>query len=121
MSLCILGGAGVVRLAVAAFTLSWVHSFEKTRWEEDWSVGSTGLHLLEARIESMGAGMEMPGNARFDGEWWRWQPNVPTLPQVLLRRSDAIPEGWRLCADGACRRIADETETADIVTLNVCP
>ena len=121
MSLCILGASGVLRLAVAGFTLSWVHSIEKTRWEEDWSVGQSGLQIREARIESMGAGMETPPDARFDGTWWRWQPKVPELPEVLLRRSDAQPQGWRLCAGGVCRAVGDLAETADIVTLKPCP
>jgi hypothetical protein len=121
MSLCVLGAAGVLRLAVASFTLSWVHSIEKTRWEEDWSVEAAGLQIREARIESMGAGMEMPAGARFDGMWWRWAPPVPELPEVLLRRSDAQPQGWRLCAGGACRPIGDLAEQADVVVLKPCP
>jgi hypothetical protein len=121
MSLCILGGAGVLRLAVAAFSLGWTHSIEKTRWEEDWTVGADGLHLVQARIESMGAGMETPDGATFDGTWWRWTPKVPVLPEVLLRRSDAVPQGWRLCADGVCRPVGAIEETSDIVTLKPCP
>jgi len=35
LSLC-LASAGVVKtLAVAAFTLAWTHSIEKTEWQED--------------------------------------------------------------------------------------
>lgn len=120
MSLCVLGGAGVLRLAVAAFTLSWTHSIEKTRWEEDWQVGGDRLALVEARIEGFGAGMEPPPGARFDGRWWRWAPAVPPLPEVLLRRSDAVPQGWELCADGTCRSIATAGETDDIVVLKSC-
>ena len=120
MSLCILTGAGIVRLAVAGFTLTWTHSIEKTRWEEDWTIASGALSLVEARIESMGAGMEMPQGARFDGTWWRWTPKVPPLPEVLLRRSDAVPEGWGLCAQGQCQRIGARGETADVITLKSC-
>ena len=46
---------------------------------------------------------------------------APELPEVLLRRSSAVPEGWRLCADGACRAIGDLSETADVVVLKPCP
>ena len=120
MSLCIIGAA-TLRLAVAGFTLSWTHSIEKTRWEEDWTVEPAGLQIREARIESMGAGMETPDGARFDGRWWRWAPKVPLLPQVNLRRSDAVPQGWRLCANGACRPVGDVAEKADVVVLEPCP
>ena len=120
MSLCIAAGAGLLRLAVAGFTLTWTHSIEKTRWEEDWLVGKEGLTIVEARIESLGAGMEPGPDARFDGTWWRWTPKVPALPEVLLRRSDAIPQGWGLCAAGECSRIGATGETADVVALRVC-
>ena len=120
MSLCILAGAGLVRLAVAGFTLSWTHSIEKTRWEEDWQVRGDRLALVEARIESMGAGMEPGEGAKFDGTWWRWTPQVSPLPEVLLRRSDAVPQGWGLCAGGQCRRIGAAGETADGVVLSAC-
>ena len=103
MSLCIVAGAAVTRLAVAAFTLGWTHSVEKTRWEEDWAVGSGMLALTEARIEGLGAGMETPQGAVRRGRFWTWKPRVPPIPEVLLRRSDAVPEGWTLCANGACR------------------
>ena len=120
MSLCILAGAGLIRLAVAGFTLTWTHSIEKTRWEEDWIVAGDHLTLVEARIESMGAGMEPGPDARFDGTWWRWTPRVPPLPELLLRRSDAIPQGWGLCANGECRRIGAAGETVDVVVLSGC-
>ena len=120
MSLCILAGAGMIKIAADVFMLGWTHSVEKTRWEEDWRVGENGLKLTQARIEGMGAGMETPPDAVFDGVWWRWRPKMPALPEVLLRRSDAVPEGWRLCAAGTCMRVADAAETKDIVALRPC-
>ena len=120
MSLCIAAGAGVIRLAVAAFTLSWTHSVEKTRWEEDWTVGRGMLAIVAARIEGMGAGMETPPDAVREGRFWTWKPRVPPLSELLLRRSDAVPEGWELCAGGECRRIGAAGETADVVTLRAC-
>lgn len=120
MSLCVATGAGLLRLAVAAFTLSWTHTVEKTRWEEDWAVGADGLVLVEARVEGSGAGMEPGEGAVFDGRFWRWRPSLPTLKQLALRRSDAVPEGWTFCAQGACRRIGGAEETAEAVTLSAC-
>ena len=46
MSLCILAAGKVTVLAVSAFTLSWTHSVEKVRWEEDWLVTPAGLDPL---------------------------------------------------------------------------
>lgn len=120
MSLCLIAGAGVTRLAVAAFTLSWTHSVEKTRWEEDWVVGRGMLAIVEARIEGMGAGMEMPADAVRAGKFWSWKPRILPLPELLLRRSEAVPEGWGLCADGDCRRIGAVGEPADVVILRAC-
>lgn len=121
MALCIAGAAGIAKVAVAAFTLSWTHSVEKTRWEEDWRITPAGLEIAEARVEGSGAGMDPPAGARFDGRFWRWKPALRPMREVLLRRSDAVPEGWRLCAAGQCRTIADVAEKADFVTLTACP
>jgi hypothetical protein len=56
LSLC-LASAGVVKvLSVAAFTLVWAHSVEKTAWQEDWRATPQGLELVQARIKSFGAG-----------------------------------------------------------------
>ena len=120
MNLCIVTAAAMIEVATSSFTLGWTHSIEKTRWEEDWRVSEQGLVLEEARIENMGAGMEPGPDARFDGTWWRWKPKVPPLPELLLRRSDAIPQGWGLCTDGQCRRIGAAGETADVVALRAC-
>ena len=120
VSLCLMAGAVVTRLAVASFTLAWTHSVEKTRWEEDWRVGPRGLEIIEARVKGSGAGMEPGPDARFDGTWWRWRPKLPVANSVRLGRSDAVPEGWELCAEGACRAVADARESADSVTLSVC-
>ncbi len=119
MSLCVVGAKTLV-LAASAFTLSWTHSVQKTVWEEDWRVEQGGLRIVAARVEGSGAGMEAGEGATFDGRFWRWKPDLPLLPKVLLRRSDAVPQGWKLCADGMCRAVADRDETADIVTLRPC-
>ncbi len=120
MSLCLIAGATVTRIAAASFTLMWVHSIEKTRWEEDWRTEGDRLRLVEARIEHLGAGMEMPADAMFDGKWWRWKPAMEALSQVALRRSDSQPQGWRLCAANVCRPVADASEKADLVTMKAC-
>ncbi|TIT38538.1 MAG: DUF1850 domain-containing protein, partial [Mesorhizobium sp.] len=70
MSLCILAAGKTMTLTVAAFTLSWTHSVEKTHWQEDWKVLPSGLQIVEARIKGSGAGMEPPEGAVLRDGWW---------------------------------------------------
>jgi hypothetical protein len=106
MSLC-LASAGVVKaLSLAAFTLAWTHSVEKTEWQEDWRVTSQGLEIVEARIKGSGAGMEPPSDARLVEGWFRWAPQVPTLPEVILGNSDLAGE-WRICSGSKCQTFSD--------------
>jgi hypothetical protein len=93
-------------LAVAAFTLVWTHSIEKTAWQEDWRVTAQGLELVAARIKGFGAGMEPPPEALLVDRWFQWPITRPPQPEVLLSNSGAAGE-WRLCADGACRTMSE--------------
>jgi hypothetical protein len=106
LSLC-LASAGVVKtLAVAAFTLVWTHSIEKTEWQEDWRVTANQLELVQARVKGSGAGMEPPPEARLVGGWFQWQPKRAPMPEVLLGNSGAAGE-WQLCSDGNCRTLSE--------------
>jgi hypothetical protein len=105
VSLCIAAAGKMVTLAVAAFTLSWTHSVEKTRWEEDWRVTPAGLELVEARVKGSGAGMEPPQDAVLKNGWWVYAPKIPPRREVALAASGATGEGWSLCAEGQCRVI----------------
>jgi hypothetical protein len=58
--LCLAAGAVAASLAIDSFTLSWIHSIEKIRWEEDWRIEAGALVVTEARIRGSGAGMEPP-------------------------------------------------------------
>jgi hypothetical protein len=101
LSLC-LASAGVVKtLSIAAFTLAWTHSIEKTEWQEDWRVTPEGLELVQARVKGSGAGMEPAPDARLIDGWFQWQPKRAPLPEVVLANSGAAGE-WRLCSDGRC-------------------
>jgi hypothetical protein len=102
MSLCILTGGATLALATGAFTLSWTHSVERTRWEEDWRVTAAGLELVEARVAGSGAGMEPPEGAVLRDGFWTFAPDLPPMPEVLLAASGATGGGWRLCAAAAC-------------------
>ena len=123
MSLC-LASAGVVKaLSIAAFTLAWTHSIEKTAWQEDWLVTPAGLELRQARIKGFGAGMEPPPEARLVDGWFQWQPARATMPQVVLGNSGAAGE-WRFCSDGKCQPLSEifgHPVGANVTTMSACP
>jgi hypothetical protein len=105
MSLCILAAGKTVTLAVAAFTLSWTHSVERTRWEEDWRVMPSGLQVVEARIKGSGAGMEPPQAAVLRQGWWTYAPAVAPQSRLVLAASGATGDGWTLCTVQGCRTL----------------
>ena len=106
MSVCFAAGAIVKTLQVAAFTLVWTHSVQKTDWQEDWRVGPDGLVLVAARVKGSGAGMDPPPYARLIDGWWQWGPQPLPRSEVILSQSDAAGE-WRICTDGRCRTLTD--------------
>jgi hypothetical protein len=122
LSLC-LASAGVVKgLSIAAFTLAWTHSVEKVEWQEDWVTAQGRLELVEARVKGSGAGMEPPPEARLVEGWFRWRPNRPPMPEVILGNSGAAGE-WRLCADGKCRTLSEifgHPVGTEATTMRVC-
>jgi hypothetical protein len=122
MNLCLMLGAKPVVYATAVFTLAWTHSVEKTRWEEDWRITPRGFEIVDARIEGSGAGMEVPPDARFDGRYWHYRPDLPPQPSLALARSGMTGGNWQLCFAGKCRDLPEgaETEQAPVV-LTPCP
>jgi hypothetical protein len=122
LSLC-LTSAGVVKtLSLAAFTLAWTHSVEKTAWQEDWRVTRQGLELVQARVKGFGAGMEPPPDARLVGGWFQWQLARGPMPEVLLANSGAAGE-WRLCANRHCRTLSEifgRPIGANIIKMSAC-
>jgi hypothetical protein len=118
MSLCILVAGKTTVLAVSAFTLSWTHSIEKTRWEENWLVTPAGLEVVEARVKGSGAGMEPPEGAVLKDGWWTYRPRIGAQPTVRLGASGATSAGWALCADGACLELGAEAGGA--IELSAC-
>lgn len=116
MSLCLTAGAVVTKLAVDAFTLTWIHSIEKIRWEEDWRVEAGALHLVAARIRGTGAGMEMPAGAVLRDGAWHYRPEVP--PQAGLRLTHSpYAQPYTLCTASACRPLADYLPGLDNMAL----
>jgi hypothetical protein len=123
MELCLLAAGVTVRLGTVALTLAWTHSIEKTRWEEDWRATPAGLVLQEDRIQSTGAGMEPPPDAKFDGTWWRYDPHLAAMKSVVLRRSGKTVSDWQICVGGQCKPMGRylPDKKADPVTLTTCP
>ncbi|MFN3891723.1 MAG: DUF1850 domain-containing protein [Beijerinckiaceae bacterium] len=121
MSLCLFAGAKATKLASLAFTLAWTHSVQKTTWEEDWLLTGDGLIVTQARVEGSGAGMEPGADARFDGRFWRWRPQMQPVPELVLHNSEMMPEGWRLCVNGVCRNVAGASDPVANVRLARCP
>ena len=122
LSLC-LASAGVLKtLSIAAFTLVWTHSIEKVDWQEDWRVTANGLELVQARVKGSGAGMEPPAGARLVDGWFRWQPGLAPIAEVVLGNSGAAGE-WRLCSDGQCRGLSEifgQPTGANSTTMRAC-
>ena len=118
MSLCILAAGQTTVLAVSAFTLSWTHSVEKTRWQEEWQVTPAGLEIVEARVKGSGAGMDPPEGAVLKDGWWTYVPKIGARPVVRLAASGATGAGWMLCADRTCLELG--AEAGDPVELSAC-
>jgi hypothetical protein len=118
MSLCVLAAGKTTVLAVSAFTLSWTHSVEKTRWEEYWRVTPAGLEILEARVKGSGAGMDPPEGSVLKDGWWTYKPRIGLRPTVNLAASGATGGGWMLCADQTCLGLG--AEAGEPIELSVC-
>ncbi|TPM02450.1 DUF1850 domain-containing protein [Mesorhizobium sp. B2-3-11] len=118
MSLCILAAGKTVTLGVAAFTLAWTHSVERTRWEEDWKVTPSGLQVIEARIKGSGAGMEPPEGAILKNGWWLYAPKMGAQRRILLAASGATGDGWTLCTVQGCLELGKTA--GDTISLEPC-
>lgn len=122
--ICLAAGAVSVALALNAFTLTWVHSVQKSAIEEDWRVEDDGLRVVETRIKGSAAGYDPPPDAVLAGGWWHYDPHLPLLPQVSLARSGAVAD-WRLCANDACRPISaylpEGAPSREPIVIRVCP
>jgi len=118
MSLCLLASGKLTVMAVTAFSLSWTHSVEKVRWQEDWRVTPAGLVLVEARVKGSAAGMEPPEDAVLKDGWWAYRPHVGPQARVLLARSGATGDGWKLCSAEGCTVLG--TEAGEAMELSAC-
>jgi hypothetical protein len=101
--LCLAAAGLVLSLPLTNFTLAWEHTVERIEWQEDYRLTPEGLVLTEARIQGNGAGMEPGQGAALEGGWWRWRPDRPPLPELVLARSGAGE--WRICSESGCRSL----------------
>lgn len=126
MSLCVASAVVALALAGHGFTLSWVHSVERTEWQEHWVVDAHAqLQLDSARVKGSGAGMEPPPDAVLREGWWVYRPRRPAQETVVLAVSGATVGGWTLCVDGgACHDIETALGGArriDMIRLSAGP
>ena len=92
MALCMSSGAVTVSLFLNSFTLAWMHSVEKVRWEEQWSVEGKSLQIISASVRGSGAGMEPPEGSVFKDGAWHYVPHVPPLQELRLSHSPFTKE-----------------------------
>ena len=105
MALCLTAGAVSAVLAINGFTLAWMHSIERVRWEEDWRVEGPQLQIVGARVKGSGAGMEPPDDAVLRDGAWHYRPRVAPMARLTLAHSP-YTTGYELCAGGGCRMLA---------------
>lgn len=106
MPLCLTAGAIAATVLTQSFTLAWMHSIERVRWEEDWRVDGRQLQIVAARIKGSGAGMEPPDDAVLRDGAWHFRPHVAAMDRLNLAHSP-YTSGYELCVDGACRMLTD--------------
>jgi hypothetical protein len=106
------------------FTLAWVHSIEKVRWEEDYAVvaGSIAgappqLRAVAARVRGSAAGMEPPEGAKLRNGWFEYTPPaLPTPEGLRLTRSVFTPD-YDWCMQGRCEPLSRWLPSDGHVTL----
>ncbi|HZJ97457.1 MAG TPA: DUF1850 domain-containing protein [Oligella sp.] len=105
---------------VQSFTLSWEHSIEKVRWEEDYEVllkeQRPLLLATAARIRGSAAGMEPPDDAIFTEGWYQYRPLIPEHHELRLTRSEFVPD-YEWCDSSGCRSLSDILPSDGNVTL----
>lgn len=122
MALCMSAGAVSVTLFVHSFTLAWMHSVEKIRWEEQWKIKGNFLQLTEASVRGSGAGMEPPLDATFKEGAWHYTPHVPPLQTLRLSHSPYTKE-YELCFDDRCTPLNEffsNLPETDTIVLEAC-
>lgn len=114
-------GAVVQPLASGSITLSWIHSVERTAWEEDYVADGGALQLREARVKTSGAGMDPPSGAAWRDGWWKYRPALDRLPEIILANSE-FGGGYLLCSSRtSCRSLDTFAAKGQSVRLVATP
>lgn len=116
---CLTAAAVAATLAVQTFTLSWVHSVQRSEIQEDYGLAAGRLILIEARIKGSAAGFDPPPGAVLDDGWWRWRPGT-LLDSVTLARASA-PGEWRICLGSACQPLNHYLTIPDDRAARIAP
>ena len=102
MDICLSFAVGVALLRLPSpVTLAWEHSVEHFTIEEEWRAVPAGLVLGETRVGGLGAGVDIPPQARLAGAFWRFTPELPPQRQVQLANSRHVA-GYRVCDARGC-------------------
>ncbi len=101
-----------VFVPVEKFTLAWMHSIEKVRWEEDYAVVASAdglraeLHATKARVRGSAAGMEPPIDAQLQNGWYEYTPTINSLSELRLMRSEFTAD-YDWCMQGVCQSMSN--------------
>lgn len=121
---CLGTGPATVRALVptSRFTLAWMHSIEKIRWEEDYRIDNGQLTLVVARVRGSGAGMEPPAGSVLRDGAYEYKPARSVFPLLRLTRS-TFTSDYELCWDGQCREfgaLIGKPAPGEVVELFPC-
>jgi len=116
-----------VFVPVTRFTLAWMHSIEKVRWEEDYAVEPNPqpgqparLHALQARIKGSAAGMEPPDGAVLKNGWYSYPPTLAYPTELRLTRSEFTAD-YDWCVSGVCQKMSELIASdADVTRVTAC-
>src|SRR5215216_6403342 len=120
MCIGVIGATTIVVLPTDTMTLSWTHTVEGTRWEEDYAISNRELIVKEARVKRSGAGMDAPTGAVWSGGWWHYVPSLGPLPEVMFANSAFTP-GYTMCWGGKCSQLNDMLASNSFITLEPRP
>jgi len=118
--LALLGAGQPVFIPVQQFTLAWIHTIEKVRWEEDYAVelvaDTAVLKATAARVRGSAAGMEPPPDAQLKSGWYAYKPRISQPAELRLTRSGFAAD-YEFCSAGRCRPMSDFLPSDGGITL----
>ncbi|MCZ4353393.1 DUF1850 domain-containing protein [Roseovarius aestuarii] len=95
-----------IELPDATFTLQWMHSIEKSGWEETWRVTNAGFMPINARIKTGGSGMEPPPSSVFVDGWYVYRPEIGPVPEIVIPDS-SFTAPMQICVQDDCSPLSE--------------